>query len=374
MDGSQDRARGLGWRAEFGEAWTHLAIGAVSERRATPEEVWVLRAVRRSTRYLQTVIDRPADPAADREAALCAAALALEAATAARHPRRAADEALRLALLESMERVLDFHERDVLCAHRGYRISSDDVRRAGGHADRAALQLRAHPQQPAPYLVDLDQCAVDLAAIAVRVAVNLAKFNSAIGPARTLPQPWCRRLTTTVEHIERATSRLRNGPRAQLTSRGWARAALDLRRPARDIDTARDPACDPTIGAEALTALRAHWIRRAAYELRVVDPLRPFAPDRNLRQRRTHEIAAHAGAALINSQLIHRADAFDHGGAWAASDQCLTEALAAGTSRRSWPTAPPDHLRRMAITNAARATLAASLIDARLHDHPTQPH
>jgi hypothetical protein len=62
-------------------AWTDLTLGASAERQSTPERVWVLRALRRSGRNLQTAVDHLSNAAADREKVLAAAALALEAAT-----------------------------------------------------------------------------------------------------------------------------------------------------------------------------------------------------------------------------------------------------------------------------------------------------
>lgn len=359
---SHDLGGRIDWRPDFGEAWADLTTGARGERRTSPEDVWVLRALRRAGRMLHNVLDRSQDVQIARESALSAAALALEAATAA-HPTCPPIDAVRMSLLDSVERLLDIQERQILTGQDGYRITAARVRDVTSRADRAALRLRAPSCQARPYLAELDQTAVELAALAIRIAVNLDAYERPSGPPRSLPPVWCARLATAVRHIERAATRAESPGRWAGTSRSWVRAAMDLTLPGRELDAIDDSFIDRNLRAEALTTIRALWVRRAGYELRIIEPLKPFAGASVTRQRRAHEIAALAGVSLIDGQLMPRPHAFLHQGAWAANDQLLTEALATARSRHRSSPSTSDRLRRAVLGNVARAAVAASLID-----------
>lgn len=354
------------WRPDFGETWADLTTGIRGELRSSPEDIWVLRALRRAGRLLHTALDRSQAVQTARESALSAAALALEAATAA-HPPRPPLDAVRMSLLDAVEQLLDIQERQILTGQDGYRITAARMREVTSRADRAALRLRASSPLARFDLAEVDQAAVEVAVLAIRVAVNLDAFQRAEGPPRSLPPVWCARLATAVRHVERAATRADSPGRWAGTRRGWMGAAMDLTLPTRELDAIDDPFIDRTLRAEALTTLRALWVRRAGYELRIIEPLMPFAGVSVTRQRRCHELAALAGVSLIDGQLVPRPHAFLHQGAWAANDQLLTEALAAASSRRSRGAAcTTDRLRRAVLGNVARAAVAASLIDALL--------
>lgn len=340
-----------------------LVADAAAERQAASDEVWTIRALRRAGRQLEAVIDWPVDPADDRASALSAAALALEAAAVARRPGGTPHAIARHRLVEAVGRHLDNWEQDVLCARRGYRITGQDVRAAATAAVHAAHERRAaaagRPRDAVhPDLMRLDDGALELAATAMRAAMNLALFARAVGPSDSLTPDWAARLATGAADIDQAARRILGSGPLDRTTRGRTHAALAVRVGKDERRAmARTPLAAEAFPADALAALRSRWVERAGHELLILHRSSARPADQ------TREITARAARLLVVGQLAQRPAAFDHHGAWAAGDEGLTEA-AAGSHRQGRLTEDPH--RRPVLRNVARAALAASLLDARL--------
>lgn len=358
------------WRTVLGDGWVTLALNrtGTAARAARPLDPRHSAIV--ASRELVRLLTSPAREPESEERALTAAAVAL-AACAGSHDGTATDHSARAHILRRLDAEVIAHEQQVLRGDAGYALTPRDAQDV---ARRIELRIDVHAgadQPPGVRAAALEQGLVDLAVLAVRVALNLVRFGAATGPRAGVDRE--RR-----ESLEALACELRTAAEqacghchgaAPLIWTAWSRA-LSARLPDRQIRELADPTTDRTLRAEALLSVRSAWVRRAAWELVVLDAaagLGPHARGPHVQQGLVEATARRLAAC----RLAARASSFDHLGAWDSDQTVLLSALRdfMDTPEPGWNRRDPSVVEPLRA-NIGRAWMAISLIDTQLGDRP----
>ena len=190
-------------------------------------------------------------------------------------------------------------------------------------AAAVALEACASPQHgddqpPGVRAAALEQGLIDLAVLAVRVALNLARFGAATGPRVGVDRERRQSLVALAYELRTAAERTRGDCRAAapLIWTAWSRA-LTARLPDKQTRELADRTTDRTLRADALLRVRSAWVRRAAWELVVLDAGAGFGPHARGPQAQQGMVEATA-PRLAACRLAARPSSFDRQGAWTA--------------------------------------------------------
>jgi hypothetical protein len=359
------------WRTALGDVWLSLALnrtGAAARTAGRPRDPRH-SAIVASRELVRLLTIRAREPESE-ERALTAAAVALEAC-AGPHDRAATDHSARTHLLCRLEAEVIAHEQQVLRGDAGYVLAPQDAQDV---ARRIALVIDAHTgadQPPGVRAAALEQGLVDLAVLAVRVALNLVRFGAATGPRAGVDRERRQSLVALACELRTAAERACGDchAAAPLIWTAWSRA-LSARLPDKQTRELADRTTDRTLRAEALLRVRSAWVRRAAWELVVLDNGAGFGPHARGAQTQQGMVEATA-RRLAACQLAARPSRFDHQGAWDSDQTALLRALRdfMDTPEPGWNRRDPRVLERLRA-NIGRAWIAISLIDAQLGDRP----
>jgi hypothetical protein len=178
---------------------------------------------------------------------------------------------------------------------------------AGGEADRAHA------------LAVLEDAAVDLAALAVRVALNLNEIGSVI---RGLARP--AGLESELDALAARVSTLASERRLEIERDGvedhvgmWLGAAVAIEPPRDALELAAGDS-DGCVGADALLSVRARWMQLAVELWLIVDQLDRLMAietfDDGARLQRA--IASRASSVIVACGLCREPSGFEHREAW----------------------------------------------------------
>jgi hypothetical protein len=359
------------WRTALSDVWLSLALNRAGAAARTAGRLRDPRhsAVVASRELVRLLTIRAREPESE-ERALTAAAVALEACAGPQHGA-ATDDSARTHLLCRLEAEVIAHEQQVLRGDAGYVLAARDAQDV---ARRIVLVIGAHAGDDRPSGVRaaaLEQGLVDLAVLAVRVALNLVRFGAATGPRVAVERGRRQSLVALACELRTAAERACGDchAAAPLIWTAWSRA-LSARLPDKQTGELADRTTDRTLRAEALLRVRSAWVRRAAWELVVLDAGAGFGPHARGAQAQQGLVEATA-RRLAACRLAARPSSFDHQGAWDSDQTALLRALRdfMDTPEPGWSRRDPRVLEPLRA-NIGRAWMAISLIDAQLGDRP----
>ena len=224
-------------------------------------------------------------------------------------------------LLDRSQEALATSQREVRAAERSLLVNRPTVSRAG-HAACAAIDdlLRARADR-AEALSALEDAAVELAALAIRIAANLDRIGSAPRRYAKQPAPLAGQLNALACEVSKAARKRQNSTYAGAEGDHigvWLEEVLRVAPPADAIELWTLRGGDPCLRAGALCSLRARWLELAAglwliaHALDDLLVLGTFDDE----QRLKGAVSSRARGALITSALCERPGEFDHAYAW----------------------------------------------------------
>ncbi len=363
-----------GWRSEFGERWTELALGrarAAGRADGEPALAWAVKALTRSGASLEDLIsgDRRAT-AADQVECLSRGAEALEACAAVWEELAPVAGQRQVRLVRCLERRLKREEAEVLSGQADYALGWITVRAALTHALEPIERLREESGDRAQALEDLERAAVSLAAIAVRAWLNVKVTGTARGADPPLPASVRSDLLALAGEIARKARELDTERRArdgEPSGGRWLSEALVMRLPAAATREGRDP----TLRAESLLLLRSCWLRLGALQfglLEALDEERGAAVEGG--EALHTQLAKGAAKLLRRARLESRPSAFDFARAWEHQLAGLGHVVADYCRGLGGEADGFEAARACILAALVRVTAALWLIDAQLGDRP----
>jgi hypothetical protein len=362
----------LGWRGEFAECWTELALArAASGARGETALTWAITALTRTGASLERLVSARRQAAAgDYEDCLSSGAAALEACAAVWQELAPVAGQRQVRLLRRLERRLKREEAEVLSGQADYALRRITVRVALTRALESIERLEEASVDRAQALESLEEGAVSLAAIAVRAWLNVKVTGTASGVGSQLPERATSDLLGLADQIERKARELCNARRAQggEPSAGcWLSEALVMRLPTAATRKGRDP----SLRAESLLLLRSCWLRLGALQfllLEAVDEELGAALER--REALRTQLGEGAAKLIQRGRLASRPSAFDFARAWERQLAGLGHVVDAycrglGGDQEGFEAARPSTMATL-----VRVTAALWLIDAQLGDRP----
>ncbi len=359
---------GAGWRRAFGELWSQVATADLVGHRADP------RCVAIDAKQHFVVVERDLLASWNRSeasdgAVLRSAVVTLECSARIWQAFGPAAGQRHLHLLRRLEETLARTERQVRAAERPLLVNRPSVSLAARGARVAIDDLLGATVDRAEALAALEDAAVELAALAVRVAVNL----NGVGGARrgyTQQPPTLRRglesLAAEVEAVARGhgSQRANNAEEEHLGV--LLRTTLSVAFPADAIALAGVSGGDPCLRADALRSLRACWLELAGGLWAVVQGLDDLLAIGTFgdQERLGCAVSSRAGIALMAGGLCRRPSDFDHVYAWESHGEALC-ALVSDVCR-ALQTCEPDEVVRaqqLALRRLARALAAIWAVD-----------
>lgn len=361
-------SRGAGWRHMFGELWSQVALGDLVGPHADPGGVGIrakqhLAVVERDLLALWKGSDT------SHRSVLRSAVVPLECSARVWQAFGPVAGQRHLHLLRRLEETLAGAERQVRAAERPLLVNRPSVSLAARGASVAIDDLLAATVDRAEALAALEDAAVELASLAVRIAVNL----NGVGGARrgyTQQPPTLRR---GLESLAAEVEAVAHGRRSQRANDAeeehlglLLRTTLSVAFPADAIALAGVSGGDPCLCADALRSLRACWLELAVGLWLIVQglddllALGTFGDQERLRGA----VSSRAGIALVAGGLCGRPSDFDHLHAW----ETHREALCALVSDvcLALQTCEPDAVVRaqqLALRRLARALTAIWAVD-----------
>jgi hypothetical protein len=360
-----------GWRPAFGGSWSELAVGPGIEGHVDPTRLGVnaRRSFELVHRDLLTLWETPR---AGRASPLHCAAAALEANAQVWRAFGPAAGHRHLHLRHRMEERLAATEREILAAEQSLFASRPAVSSAARSACAAIDDLLSADRDRAQALAALEDAAVDLAALAVRIARNLDEVG---GARRRSPE----RPATLMRHLSALATEVIATAHAACTANGsdeaenhvgvWLSAALRIAPMSGVIELARGKDGDPCLRSDALLSLRSCWLRLAValwmivQELDLLLAIATFRDDAHLEGA----VISRAQSALLSADLCRRPASFDHEQAWNRHREALSDLVS--DACRSLQTYEPDVVVRsqqLALRRLARVLAAMWVIDERL--------
>ncbi len=361
----------LDWRRPFGELWSQVALGDLIGRYADPGSVGI-GAKRHFEVVLRDLLALWEGSGASRRSVLRCAAVALECSASVWQAFGPVAGQRHLHLLHRLEDTLSAAERQIRAAELPLLVSRPTISLTARAACAAIDDLLGATADPVDALVGVEDAAVDLASLAVRVAFNLDEITSA---RRThAKQP-----TALGRQLEALACEVSTAARAQHVVRGnggegdhlgaWLSATLTVAPPTEAIELASLSGGDRCLCADALFSLRARWLELAVGLWAIVQALdgllwmRTFAEEERLKSA----VTSRAGSALVAAELYRRPGDFDHRHAWERQREALHELVSEVCL--ALQTCEPDTVVRsqqLSLRRLARAVIAIWAIDERL--------
>ena len=361
------RVKELAWRQVFGELWSQVACGDLIGRHADPRNVAV-----RAKRHFEVVqrdllaLWRGSD--VSRRSVLRSAVIPLECSARVWQAFGPVAGQRHLHLLRRLEQTLARSERQIRAAERPLVVNRATVSLAARAARAAIDDLLGATADRAEALAALEDAAVELASLAVRIAVSL----NAIGSTRrgyTQPPTLGRQLQALAAEVSAAAKEHRSerANDAEEDHLGvWLSRTLSVAFPAEAIALAALSGGDPCLRADALCSLRACWLELTVglwVIVQALDDLLAMATFAD-QERLKDAVSSRAGIALVAGGLCESPSDFDHLQAW----QNHREALCALVSEvcLALQTCDADAVVRaqqLALRRLARALAAIWTVD-----------
>jgi hypothetical protein len=365
-----------GWRSEFAERWTELALArarAAGGARGETALSWAIEALTRSGASLERLANaNRRATAADHGDCLTSGAAALEACAAVWQDLAPVAGQRQLRLVRHLERRLKREEAEVLSGQADYALRRSVVGIALTHALEAIEQLKARNADRAQALEALDEAAVSLAAIAVRAWLNIKVTGTASGTGPPLPDGVRSDLLAHAREIARKARELdteRCARGGEPSGGCWLSEALVMRLPT--AATSKEP--DPSLRAESLLLLRSCWLRLGALQFLLLEALDEELGAPYERREALHTRLVDRAADLIQrARFASRPSVFDFARAWERQLAGLGHVVDSYCRGLGGDPEGFEAARQSIMATLVRVTAALWLIDAQLGDRPVR--
>jgi len=311
-------------------------------------------------------------PGASRRSVLRSAAVSLECSASVWHAFGPVAGQRHLHLLHRLEDTLAVAERQIRAAELPRLVNRPAIS-LQAHAARAAIDdLLEASADPADALAALEDAAVGLASLAVRIASNLnatgshrrAHAKQSVALRRQLEVLLCE--VSSTAHARRSV----RGKDAEGDHLGvWLGATLTVAPPSEVIALASLSSGDPCLCADAFFSLRARWLALAVGLWGIVQALDALLVMGTFddEERLKGAVSSRVGAALVACELDQRPGDFDHRQAWNQQREALYELVSEAC--RALQSGEPDAVLRsqqLALRRLSRALVAVWVIDERV--------
>jgi hypothetical protein len=295
------------------------------------------------------------------------AALALDSSAVVWHALGPAAGKRHLHLLRRLEDSLSATDRQIRAAEMPVLVNRSTISLAARTACAAIDELAGGEADRAYALAVLEDAAVDLAALAVRVSLNLNEIGSVI---RGLARP--AGLESELDALASRVGALASERRLEIERDGaedhvgiWLGAAVAI-EPPRDALELAAGGSDGCVGADALLSVRARWMRLAvelwliAEQLDGLMAIETFAEGTQMQRA----VASRAGSVIVACGLCRDPGGFEHQEAWRLHRDALNVLVADVCLAAQ--TCEPDSVVRaqqLALRRLARVLAAIWAID-----------
>ncbi len=281
-------------------------------------------------------------------------------------------------LLRRSQETLAAADREIRAAELPLLVNRPMISQTASAARAAIDDLLDAATDRAEALASLEDAAVALASLAVRVARNLNKIGSARRPPTNQPTAMGAQLEALAGEVSSAAAAQQYlwGADDEEGHLGvWLSSTLSIAAPTEAIELTSQHIGEPYPRADALFTLRARWLELAVGLWLIVQALDDLLVVGTFgeAQRLNAAVSSRAGIALVACDLHQRPGEFDHGHAWdrqrgalykLVSDICL-----------ALQTCEPDallHSQQFALRRLARALAAIWTIDERVRSPLSQ--
>lgn len=377
VDGRAASTDGRAWRRSFGELWRQVARGDAIGRLADPASVGA-EAARHLTVVQLELLALWKGPCASRSSILRCAVVPLECSARVWYAFGPVAGQRRLHLLRRLEQTLGAADREIRAAELPLRVNRPMVNLAANAARAAIDDLLDGTVDRAQALSALEDAAVELASLAVRIAGSLRERGGSRRRRGDQPVELGQQLEALAEEVSRRANARRSlcsevGGEDHLGA--WLSASLSVAAPidaAELISVSTDDLC---LRADALLGLRARWVELAvslwvtAQALDDLLVIGSFGGEVRLKSA----VSSRAGIALVAGELCRRPGDFDHRRAWDRQREGLYELV--GNVCLALQTGEPDTIVRgqqLALRRLARALAAIWTIDEQLRSSTAQ--
>jgi hypothetical protein len=367
-----------GWRSVFGELWSGLALSMVGEPHAHPRRSALV--AREGFEWVRRdLLVQWEQPSLNPRTLLRCAAIALECNVLVWKAFAGAAGPRHLHLLHRLEDELAVTERRVRAVERPRFVNRPAVAVKTRDACGAIDDLLRGEVDRADTLVALEDAAVELAALSVRIAVNLDRFGRDRRGHSARPVDLARQLSRIAKEVTVAAGVEHRalGVRGQESHLGaWLTAALELSPASETLELACAEAGDRSLRVDGLFSMRNSWLRvGVALSMVVVelDGLLAVATFRSV-PHLERAVAARASHALSGAALCERPCDFDHAHAWVCHREALVGLV--GDVCLALQTCDQELVvgtQQLAIRRLARALAAVWAIDERLRRGTQDP-
>lgn len=261
------------------------------------------------------------------------------------------------ALVGALKRQLSAHEHSVLGGEATYSLKVADAERCAGQMRESLSELGARDGGRVSALISLQIAAVNLAALLVRCAGNIATCGRPNGAPEPLTGPFERAVSGVVAEIA-AHAQARQGRLTDSRDEVGRYLAGALRVPAPETASG---AAEP----ENLGGFYETWLHLAALERLAIVALDDRLSEPIYRDRfgtLDEAITKTATDVMLRGRLFSRADEFDHDRAWRAQSTALSHALEMYINGISGDTALLQNAQAVALTRLARAAVAVTTV------------
>jgi hypothetical protein len=358
----------VAWRQVFGELWSQVACGDLIGRHADPRSVGA-RAKRHFEVVQRDLLALWKGSDVSRRSVLRSAVIPLECSARVWQAFGPVAGQRHLHLLRRLEQALARSERQIRAAELPLVVNRATVSLAARAARAAIDDLLSATADRAEALAALEDAAVELASLAVRIAMSLNAIGSTRRGNTQQPPTRGRQLEALAAEVSTAAKEHRSerANDAEEDHLGmWLSRTLSVAFPAEAIALAALSGGDPCLRADALCSLRACWL-----ELTVGLWVIVLALDDLLAMGTfgDHEwlqgaVSSRAGIALVAGRLCESPGDFDHLQAWKRHREALC-ALVSDVCL-ALQTGEPDAVVRaqqLALRRLARALAAIWTVD-----------
>jgi hypothetical protein len=352
----------------FGELWSQIAGGDLIGAHADPRSVGVT-----AKRHFEVVqrdllaLWKEAD--ASRRSVLRSAVIPLECSARVWQAFGPVAGQRHLHLLRRLEQTLARTERQIRAAELPLAVNRQTVSLACCAARAAIDDLLSATVDRAEALAALEDAAVELASLAVRIAVNLNAIGSTRRGYTQQPPMLARQLEALAAEVstaaqERHSERTNDAQEDHLGA--WLSRTLSVAFPAEAIALADLGGGDPCLRADALCSLRACWLELTVGLWVIVQALDDLLAMGTFddQERLKSAVSSRAGIALVAGGLSESPGDFDHLQAWKSHREALC-ALVSDVCL-ALQTCEPDTVVRaqqLALRRLARALAAIWTVD-----------
>jgi hypothetical protein len=352
----------------FGELWSQIACGDLIGRHDDPRSVGI-RAKRHFEVVQRDLLALWKESDASRRSVLRSAVIPLECSARVWQAFGPVAGQRHLHLLRRLEQTLTRTERQIRAAELPLAVNRQTVSLASCAARAAIDELLSATVDRAEALAALEDAAVELASLAVRIAVNLNAIRSTRRGYTQQPPMLARQLEALAAEVsaaaqERRSERTNDAEEDHLGV--WLSRTLSVVFPAEPIALAGLSGGDPCLRADALCSLRACWLELTVGLWVIVQALDDLLATGTFddQERLKGAVSSRAGIALVAGGLCESPGDFDHLQAWKSHREALC-ALVSDVCL-ALQTCEPDAVVRaqqLALRRLARALAAIWTVD-----------